>query len=107
MVEELTQNYVRLADVADVPDGAQRVFARGDTEVLVVRQGETFFALRNCCSHDDTGLAGGPVQDGQIECHRHGARFDLRTGAATRLPAISAVETFPVKVEEGGLWVRL
>jgi 3-phenylpropionate/trans-cinnamate dioxygenase ferredoxin subunit len=35
----------------------------------------------------------------EIECPRHGARFDVRTGRVTRLPAVLPVETYEVRVE--------
>jgi nitrite reductase/ring-hydroxylating ferredoxin subunit len=38
-------------------------------------------------------------------CPRHGARFDITSGAALTLPAFQPVDTFPVRVEDG--WVRV
>ena len=39
-------------------------------------------------------------------CPRHGAYFDVTTGAALTLPAILPVETFPVRVEGDDVWVE-
>jgi 3-phenylpropionate/trans-cinnamate dioxygenase ferredoxin subunit len=43
----------------------------------------------------------------EIECPYHGARFDVRTGEAVRLPAAAPVRTFPVKIVDGNLLVAL
>jgi len=37
---------------------------------------------------------------------RHGARFDLRTGAVTAPPAYEPVAVFPVRVVDGMVQVR-
>ncbi len=39
------------------------------------------------------------------ECPRHGARFDLATGRATRMPAVTAIRAYAAKVEDGSVWV--
>ena len=48
----------------------------------------------------------GEVVDCQIECPRHGARFDIRTGAVTRLPATDPIPVFKVKIEDGIIFVE-
>ncbi|MGH8610107.1 MAG: ferredoxin, partial [Gammaproteobacteria bacterium] len=41
-----------------------------------------------------------------ITCPRHGARFCIKTGEALSPPAYEAVTTFPVRVEDGMVFVR-
>jgi 3-phenylpropionate/trans-cinnamate dioxygenase ferredoxin subunit len=55
---------------------------------------------------------GGPLSEGslageELECPWHGARFNVRTGQATEMPAVEPVATFPVKVENGQVFVLL
>jgi 3-phenylpropionate/trans-cinnamate dioxygenase ferredoxin subunit len=47
------------------------------------------------------------MENGQLECVYHGARFDVRTGKPTRLPAVRPVRTFPVEIRDGGVFVRI
>jgi len=42
----------------------------------------------------------------EVECPRHGARFDLRTGAAMCPPAYEPIAKFPVKVEDAQVYTR-
>ena len=78
---------ITLCAVADLPEGMSRSFETEDYDVVVARSGETVFALEDRCSHDDGEFDGGPVMfDGdqaEIECPRHGARFDLASGLGT------------------------
>ncbi len=51
-------------------------------------------------------LTGGTVEGCEIECPRHGARFDVRTGEALTPPAYEPTAKFPVRVEEGVVQVK-
>jgi metal-sulfur cluster biosynthetic enzyme len=52
-------------------------------------------------------LASGELTGHKVACPRHGAKFDSRTGAALSMPADRATRAHDVKVEDGGVWVRL
>jgi nitrite reductase/ring-hydroxylating ferredoxin subunit len=42
-----------------------------------------------------------------IECPRHGARFDVCTGAVLRMPAAAPLRTFPTRVEGNEIYVAV
>ncbi|MEM7336480.1 MAG: non-heme iron oxygenase ferredoxin subunit, partial [Chloroflexota bacterium] len=65
-----------------------------------------FFAIADLCSHDDGPLEDGSLEGYSVECPRHGACFDIRTGEALSLPATSAIPSFQVKIEDGFIWVE-
>ena len=60
-----------------------------------------FYAIEDQCTHDGGGLAGGAIEDCQVICPRHGARFSLRTGEALTPPAYDPVRTYAVRVNNG------
>ncbi len=66
-----------------------------------------FYALEDMCTHDRGILTGGTLKGYVIECPRHGAQFDVRTGAVVRLPAYIGVQTYPVHVEGNEIFVVL
>lgn len=73
--------------------------------LCVVRHQQTFFAFEDRCSHDDGPLGGGRLEGCQIECPRHGARFDIRTGRVMAPPALTPIETYSVDQEENRVFV--
>jgi len=100
----------RLCAVADLPEGEARVFEVGDFRLAAARSGTTIFVLEDRCSHDDGELGEGRLilnGNAEIECPRHGARFDMATGAQTRMPAVSPIESFPVRVDGDDVYVDL
>lgn len=92
-------SYVKVADLSELePDTPLRVQLNG-AAVVLVRIADRVFAVSDTCTHEDEQLAGGFIEGWSIECPRHGAIFDLKTGEALTLPAIRPLNTFPVRVE--------
>ncbi len=100
-------DFVRVATVGELPDpGATVVEVDGDVIALFHVDG-AFHALDDVCTHDGGPLASGELTGHKVACPRHGAKFDIRTGAALSMPAVRATRAHDVKVEDGGVWVRL
>jgi NADPH-dependent 2,4-dienoyl-CoA reductase/sulfur reductase-like enzyme/nitrite reductase/ring-hydroxylating ferredoxin subunit len=78
----------------------------GDQEVLLVRSGAEIFAIDAHCSHYHGPLAEGLVVGDSIRCPWHHACFDLRSGEATRAPALNALAVWQVEREDGRIFVR-
>src|SRR5690606_34317092 len=73
------------------------------------RLADGFFAIGDRCSHAEASLAESDVdpEAGEVACHRHGARFDIRTGKNLSLPATRPVPRFPVRVVDGQVEVAI
>lgn len=99
---------IRVAAVGDLPQGAGRRFDVAGRRVALFLVGGEVFALADRCSHEEASLAEGDVFDTTVECPRHGATFDLRTGEALSLPATRGVAVYRAEVDEGAvyLWVE-
>lgn len=87
-------------------EGAHGIFV-GDVSVCLVQLGGKYYALDDRCTHAESTLSGGEVEDGEIACPLHGARFDLKTGAAITPPATMPVRRHDVKTEGDDVWVKL
>src|SRR5450631_463802 len=78
----------------------------GDQDVLLVRSGPEIFAIDAHCSHYHGPLAEGLVVGDSIRCPWHHACFDLRSGEATRAPALNPLGVWQVDRESGQIVVR-
>jgi 3-phenylpropionate/trans-cinnamate dioxygenase ferredoxin component len=67
----------------------------------------TWGAIDNVCTHDGGILGEGELEDCAVECPRHGARFDLKTGKVLALPAVYPVNAYPVRVVDGHIEVKI
>lgn len=96
-----------VAKTSDVKPGQMKSFDVNGRRILVANWEGTYFATEDVCTHDNGTLSDGELIDGEIECPRHGGRFDVRTGAVTALPPMFPVKTFPVHVEGDEILVDL
>jgi metal-sulfur cluster biosynthetic enzyme/nitrite reductase/ring-hydroxylating ferredoxin subunit len=93
--------------VSDVPDPGKTLVEVDGEMVAVFHVGGSFYAIDDVCTHDGGPLADGELRDHKIACPRHGAKFDIRTGAALSMPAVRPTRAHDVKVEGDAVWVRL
>jgi 3-phenylpropionate/trans-cinnamate dioxygenase ferredoxin subunit len=91
--------------LTDLDDDKPFAVEVGDTPVVLVRQGDEVYALRDECTHAELALSDGEVTRKGIECFLHGSCFDLRTGAPSSLPATEPVDVFAVRVSERDVYV--
>ena len=100
-------DFVRVATAGELPDpGSTVVEVDGELIALFHVEG-AYYALDDVCTHDGGPLGSGEIVGHKVACSRHGAKFDIRTGAALSMPAVRATRAHEVKVEAGEVWVRL
>ncbi len=66
-----------------------------------------FFCTDGKCTHEDVHLEDGLVMEYEIECPKHNAAFDYRTGEALRAPACINLKTYQVKVEGDRVFIDI
>jgi 3-phenylpropionate/trans-cinnamate dioxygenase ferredoxin subunit len=91
--------FVVAAKLDEVPPGRVKTVEIGDEDIALCNVQGEIYAIANVCTHDGGPLGEGYLLGDEIECPRHGARFNVRTGEVKVLPAIMPVPTFQVKVD--------
>ena len=105
----------------EIPVGSLKPFKAGDTKVVVYHLDDGFYATQYSCTHVFAPLAKGKIVDEcQIQCPFHRARFDIRSGEVVEwanfpkgiqlLNAVrreKALTTYPVSVEDGRVIVEI
>jgi 3-phenylpropionate/trans-cinnamate dioxygenase ferredoxin subunit len=101
--------FVPVAKTSEIPDPGTLLVEVGDRLVALIHAAGHFYALDDVCTHDGGPLSEGPVdpRERTIACPRHGAKFDLATGAALSMPATKPTVAHEVKVEGDQVFVRL
>jgi chlorite dismutase len=90
------------------PGERKTVFLEGKM-VGLFNVGGTIYALNNRCTHARGPLSEGAVdaEECSVTCPWHYGKFDLRTGAAIDGVVRRPVETYPVEVRDGIVYVGL
>ena len=109
MTEEpaTTEGFVTVAKVSETPAGRISVHEVDGKRVALCNVNGEFYAIDDVCTHDGGPLDQGVLEGDRVECPRHGAKFDVKTGRAVVLPAVRPVKTYPVAVEGDEVKVRV
>lgn len=107
--EVLCTDWVRLCAEDAVPAGEAKAFFLGEHRLCAVNDGSSYFVVDDLCSHGVAYLSEGycDTDECQLECPLHGGLFDYRDGAACGDPAEKPVRTYPIRIEDGVVMVRL
>ena len=101
-------NWVDACGVDDVdPEDVIPVRLAGRPCAIFCSPEGQFYATDGLCTHEHVELADGLVMDHIIECPKHNGQFDYTTGEARRFPVSENLRTYPVKVEQGRVFVDL
>lgn len=65
------------------------------------------FATDGICTHGNTHLADGIIIGNDIECPKHNGRFGIKDGLPKRSPVCEALNTYPITIENGYIFLQL
>ena len=99
--------FVKVATKSDIKNG-EKILVEADERLVILSQfGEDYFCIDDVCTHDGGSLSDGDLSGCEIECPRHGARFDLKTGQAMCMPATQHTTAHEVKVDGDDILVKI
>jgi nitrite reductase/ring-hydroxylating ferredoxin subunit len=114
-------NWIRALPETDLPNGERTVVDAGERSILLIHGEGQIYALESRCPHMRLPLKGATVEGTTLTCPWHHSAFDLRTGDVQAWspwpPAVGkmlgalrrerALKIYPVKVEDGAIWVQV
>lgn len=98
--------WVKAGHENNFKNGVQLVEPNGKP-IAIFHLEDGYYAIDDTCSHEEASLSEGEIEDGKIECPLHGAMFDIRTGKNVSLPAVLPVKSYPLKIENGEIYLEM
>ena len=116
--------FKEIAKVDEILSGEMRKYELDNIEITITRSGDDFFAFNDRCPHMNSPLHLGKIEEGEVVCPLHKARFDLKSGKKVSDPKVPIPKAFKVgrmmsdirtydldgyevKVEDGKVFVKL
>jgi len=102
------KEWTEVAEEAEFENDDRKFVDLGeDNQIGLFKLDEGYYAISAWCSHEKTSLVHGEIDGCEIMCPLHGARFDLRDGKALSMPAVKPVASYPVRVENGKIYIKI
>jgi len=101
------EKWVTVASRPKLADGDLLGVSVGEEQIALYNLGGEIFATSNICTHAFALLSDGWLDGEVIECPLHAARFDIRTGKVLDPPATEDLKTYPVRVVDDEIEVRI
>lgn len=98
-------SFVKAATRAELPPGSKKLLEIDGRAIALFNVDGVVYAIDDVCTHDGGPLADGELIGCEIECPRHGARFDVRTGRPLCMPAIEPVAVHSVELRGDDIYV--
>jgi nitrite reductase/ring-hydroxylating ferredoxin subunit len=105
--EETSALWKRAAGTGEVANDDVIAVSVGEKRIALYKVAGQFYATDDICTHEYAHLSEGYLDQWEIECPLHQARFDIRTGKAVCRPATCDLATYPVRVEGNEVQVKL
>ena len=100
-------NWIEVCRVEDIPKLGARVVRSAHGHIAVFRNADDeVFALHDKCPHKGGPLSQGIVFGRKVACPLHGWNIGLDDGNAVA-PDVGCARSFPVKVENGQVFLGL
>jgi naphthalene 1,2-dioxygenase ferredoxin component len=99
--------WVRAAGRADLSPGEVLGVEIAGRSIALYDVDGNIFATDNICTHAYARLSDGWLDGELIECPLHAARFDVRTGKVLDPPATEDLKTYPVRLVEDEIQIKL
>jgi nitrite reductase/ring-hydroxylating ferredoxin subunit len=97
----------RAARVEEVPRGGLLSVEVEGRRFVLTRLAGGVRAFVDRCSHEAARISEGFIEDDEVECPLHGARFDLDTGLPRSLPAVKGLEPVAALVDAGEVFLAI
>ena len=103
----MSDNWIDALARDDVPEGdVIGIKVAGKDIALYEVEGEVY-ATDNLCTHGAARMSDGFLEGREIECPLHQGRFDVCTGKAMCAPLTEKIRTYPVKIENLRVMLKL
>lgn len=99
-------DWINVARVSDIDSAVPLLVSVNNRPIALYRIDDMVYATDDTCSHAEASLSEGTYDGYIVTCPRHGGQFDIRTGIAVKMPAVTPIDVFTVRLEGGMVFLN-
>lgn len=99
-------DFIEVGRLEELPVGKGTTFTVAGNEIAVFNIDGELYAMDDTCLHQGMSLGWSKLDGKIVTCSGHGMRYDVTTGKVVG-GADVGVKTYPVKVEDGRIFVSV
>jgi nitrite reductase/ring-hydroxylating ferredoxin subunit/uncharacterized membrane protein len=104
---EIHEGEFEVGDVDGLKINQMKLIHTGGKRIVIARSDEGYVAFDDRCTHRGGSLAGGSMICGTVQCPWHGSQFSVTDGSVKAGPAKMPVVTYPLRQENGKLFLTV
>jgi len=101
------ENWIEVGPTNSIDEEDVIRFDHQEKTFCVYRLKDGFYATDGICTHEAVHLEDGLVMDDEIECPMHQGIFNIKSGEAVSPPACKDLKTYPVKIDNDKIFIKL
>ena len=99
---------VVVGNTSEVQEGKMVHITAGGKEIVVTKLDGNYYAMDDVCTHAGADLHEGQLNNYELTCPWHGARWDIRTGNLISFPQkLKPLQSHKVLIDNDTLYVEI
>ena len=98
-------NLIKICNINEIPNDTLLKKDMEGNSIILIKKNNVVYAIEDQCSHQNYPLNDGELDNYEIECLHHGAKFDIRDGDPTCLPATESIRTYKVTISNDEVFI--
>jgi naphthalene 1,2-dioxygenase system ferredoxin subunit len=103
----MEKQWTKVIELVAIPADDVTAVIAGGREVAIYSVDGAVYATDNVCTHGHARLCDGFLDGHEIECPLHQGKFDVRSGKAMCEPLTVDIQTYPIKIEGGSVYIEI
>lgn len=99
--------WIDATDVDGVPEDDVIGLMVAGRDIALYKVEGSVYATDNICTHGHARLCDGFLDGHEIECPLHQGKFDVRNGRGTCEPITTDLRSYPVRIEDGRVFLQM
>ncbi|HEU4467454.1 MAG TPA: Rieske 2Fe-2S domain-containing protein [Nitrososphaeraceae archaeon] len=99
---------VVVGKTSEVQDGKLMHITAGGKEIVVTKLDGNYYAMDNVCAHAGADLHEGELNNNELTCPWHGAKWDIKTGNLISFPQkLKPLQSHKISIEKDIVYVEI